>query len=431
MLPILPMAFLAPFVGLLAWTWISFMNPHLEAVGFLSSFPLLDILAAVTILAWIMAPDKKEFPKDPVIALLLIFIFWCCITTIFSQNIEMSFEKLVKIFKINLLVLMSVIIAPNRHRLFALLAVIAISIGYWSIWGGVGAIANLGRYIHTGPPGTMIGDRNDLSLAMAMTAPIMLFLATQMPYRWLRWAGYLAATLTILSILGTQSRGGLICVVGMGGYLILRSRHRLKLALVSLVAGGLVFSVADQAWLDRMSTIENASADASALGRFQMWRYGMVIAQEFPATGGGFRLYHNGPLAANYLPEGVQLRASHSIYFEVLGEHGYIGLALFLSMIAGAFLVCWRVGALAKTRSDLDWARRLAFALELSLIAYLLAGAFLEQSTFDLFYTLLGLVAILHAIVKKECAEQARSTPLMIDDLFEVFRKKTPAAVRA
>jgi probable O-glycosylation ligase (exosortase A-associated) len=418
MLPIIPMALIVPYVGILAWTWISIMNPHLLAVGYLSSFPLLDILGGLTIFAWLASNEQKKIPAEPIVWLILVYLLWVSITTIFAQDLELASGKLSKFSKIILLVIMTAIMTNTRERLLALVALLTVSVGFWSVWGGVGTIANLGRYVYSGPEGTMIGDRNHLALTMAMTAPLMMFIGTQMTNKWLRWAAYAGAALTILGVMGTQSRGGLVSLAAMALFLIIRSRHRFQMGIASAIIGVGAFAVADQAWVDRMVTIENYQEDASAAGRFQMWRYGMEIAKEFPLTGAGFRLYHNGELAAGRLPDGMPVRASHSIFFEVLGEHAYIGLFLFLTLAAAGFLTCWRIRSLVKQRPDLDWARKLALGLEVSLIAYLTGGAFLEVAIFDYYYTLLAVIAITHAQVKRELAKEPGTSPLILDNLF-------------
>ena len=82
----------------------------------------------------------------------------------------------------------------------------------------------------------------------------------------------------------------------------------------------------------------------------------------------------------------------HSIYFEVLGEHGWIGLTIFLSLGLTALLTCSRIVKLSRDRPDLKWASDLAKMMQVCLVGYAAAGTFLNLATFDLFYHILTII---------------------------------------
>lgn len=402
LLPMLPLAVVAPFAGVLVWVWISVMNPHVLVAGFLSGFPLLDFVAGATILGWLFSRERKAPPGEAVVVLLGMFFVWICITTLASQNIELSMsEKWPKIAKGMLFVYMMLCLTSTKERLIVMIAVLAMSLGYWSIWGGMGTIKSAGAFSMQGPQGTMLADRNHLAMGMALGAPLIFWLGTLIERWYLRWAVFAAGALSLLAVVGTQSRGGMVCLVAMATWLVVRSRRRFiygpLFALIASVGVGLLA----QAWRDRMASISAFSEDGSALGRLQMWRYALELAKEHPITGGGLAVYHNRPLAEALLPDGLYLRASHSIYFEVLGEQGYIGLFLYLSLMACGILTCWRIRSLTRNKPDLGWARNLAFGLEMSMVAFAVGGAFLEVAYIDVYFYLLALIAITHALVKQ------------------------------
>ncbi len=148
--------------------------------------------------------------------------------------------------------------------------------------------------------------------------------------------------------------------------------------------------------------------------------------------GGGFNVFYDPAYRAAYLPEGVQGRAAHSIYFEVLGEHGYVGLILFLLIGMTAFFTCSAIVDRCKVHDELRWARELAAMLQVSIVGYATAGAFLTIATFDLYYHLVAMTVILRVMVDRKLkalelegkVESPKHTPRR-------FRPKKPARANA
>jgi probable O-glycosylation ligase (exosortase A-associated) len=136
--------------------------------------------------------------------------------------------------------------------------------------------------------------------------------------------------------------------------------------------------VMPQKYMDRISTIGTASEDSSFQGRLDAWEVAWHTALDRP-MGAGFE----GPQQpANwdlYLP-GVHRRASHSIYFMVLGEHGFIGLTIYLAMIFAAWRNLVKTLKLTRDRPELLWAKDLAQALQVSVIGFLVGGAALPMA---------------------------------------------------
>ena len=84
---LIPFIFKRPWLGILLWSWIGYMNPHRLAWGFAFNFPFAMIVGVVTILAFMASKEKKEMVWTRETILLLIFIGWmhlraalCCQT---------------------------------------------------------------------------------------------------------------------------------------------------------------------------------------------------------------------------------------------------------------------------------------------------------------------------------------------------------------
>ena len=95
---------------------------------------------------------------------------------------------------------------------------------------------------------------------------------------------------------------------------------------------------------------------------------GINVAMARPITGGGIGTFKRTAYA-KFTPGVLPLEA-HSIYFQSLGDQGFIGFGLFLLVFALAYNSLARVRRKARRAPELKWAFDLATCLQLSLIAY-------------------------------------------------------------
>jgi probable O-glycosylation ligase (exosortase A-associated) len=170
---------------------------------------------------------------------------------------------------------------------------------------------------------------------------------------------------------------------------------------------GAALYVAPAAWFERMDTIDHYQQDVSAEGRIDAWKFAYRLALDHPILGGGQLVGLDAPLWYHYVPHAVSNRAAHSIYFEVLGETGFVGLAIYLVLLLSSLLAARNVIRLTRDRPDLAWARSLAAMLQVSIIGYAVTGAFLSLGFFDLYYALVALVAVTQLVVRREIAKTA------------------------
>jgi probable O-glycosylation ligase (exosortase A-associated) len=253
-----------------------------------------------------------------------------------------------------------------------------------------------GNYRLWGPPGSFIGDNNDLGLALLLTLPLVRYLQLEATRRWLRYGLLVLALCCIVAALGTHSRGALVGLVVTLVALLVKSRHRIRIALAAGLALAAAVQLMPAHWEARMESILAYQEDASVQARFDSWRYALDVARERPVLGGGFEIFRG-----NEASTGAGYRAAHSIYFEVLAEHGWVGLMIFLALLVGAYRAAGAVIRQAQEQPDLRWASDLARMAQVSLVAYATAGLFLNLATFDLFYHVLVIVVIVRVLTRE------------------------------
>jgi len=286
----------------------------------------------------------------------------------------------------------------ERWRIHAMVWVMVLSVGYFSVRGGIFTLVTGGGHIVLGPPNTTIEDRNHLAVAMLVVLPLMNYLRLHSAHKIVRTGMVVAMALTVFAAVGSQSRGAVISLVGGAAVMWYRSNAKMTFGLIVMLAGILVLAFMPESWLGRIQTINDYQSDSSAMGRVEIWAAAFKIAEARPLTGGGFRAPYMQYIVDLYSP-GVVARATHSIWFEVIGEHGFLAFAIWLCIILAGTYYAVRIPALAQNRSDLRWAYDLARMAQVSIVVYLLGGTFLSLSYWDLFWTLLVVLAATHAVV--------------------------------
>ncbi len=396
-----------PMWGVLGWVWMGVMNPHRLAYGFAREAPWSMVIALVLFTTLLIHRDKLvKFPVNAVTILLGIWIVWIGVSPLlfsFYPDKEMHFWS--RAFKVLLMVMVSMLVVKRRRDLDWLVLVLVISIGYYGIKGGVFTVLSGGSARVWGPEGSFIEDNNSLALATIMTVPLIRYLQLQATKRWQRWLAGGAMLLCMASAVGSQSRGAFLAIIAMSFFMWMKSRNKLPLAMVVLLALPLIFVFMPDSWSERMNTIKTYDQDASALGRINAWHMAWRLATDLFPFGGGFTVA--GPAVfARYAPDPSIPLTAHSIYFQALGEHGFFGLFVFI----GIFFTTWRLASAtiqaSKGLPELQWARDLAAMCQVGLIGYATGGAFLSLVYFDLPYYLVLIVVVLNRIVAAEITER-------------------------
>ncbi|HRO58328.1 MAG TPA: putative O-glycosylation ligase, exosortase A system-associated [Burkholderiaceae bacterium] len=396
-LGILPFALRHPSTGILLWTWISIMNPHKLAWGFAYNMPFAAMAAGVTFVAMFATKDKVQLGRDPIITAIVAFVAWMGLTTLLAFDRSGSWVQLVKVFKIQLMTLVAIAVLNEKHHLKAFVWVNALSLAFYGTKGGLFTLTTGGGERVWGPPGGFIEGNNELALALVMAIPLLYYLRLTSTQQWLRMALLGMMLLTGVSVLGTHSRGALLAIVAMVAFLWWKSPRKVITLVPISVLGLAMLAFMPENWVERMNTIQTYEQDGSAMGRINAWWTMFNLAND-RFFGGGFDVYT--PQIFNmYAPDPSVARAAHSIYFQVLGEHGWVGLLLFLSI----WIIGWRKASKIRALAKNDGANRdlylLAGMCQVSFIGYAVGGAFLSLAYFDLPYNILVMLIISHRLL--------------------------------
>ena len=395
-----------PYIGVYLWTWLGFMNPHRLTWGFAYYLPFAQVTAIVTLLALLVSKEPKRIPWTRETVTLLVFIVWMFFTTFFALYPEDAWTQWNKVWKIMFMVYLTLMLINTRQKLDWLVWIIVISLGFYGVKGGIFTIAHGGAYHVQGPAETFIGGNNEIALALIMTIPLMRYLQLSVQNVWINRGMILAMWLTAIAAIGSQSRGALVGIIAMLAFLWIKSRNRLFTFIAILMIAGAVISIMPQTWWDRMASIQDYEQDESAMNRINAWWTAFYIAQDH-VTGGGFETFKT-QIFQIYAPNPDEHPDVHSIYFEVMGEHGFIGFAIFMILALFTWNTGSRIKRRARQREETKWAADLASMVQVSLVGYASTGAFLGLAYFDYYYTLIAIIVICKTLSfnELECLEQ-------------------------
>ncbi len=381
-----------PWIGVIMWTWVSVMNPHTQGWGFIRSMPVAMMVGGGTLLGFLFTRDRRNAFIDPAVVCLALFMVWICIGWPMSYYPSESAEMLSRVLKIDLMVLISVALIIKREHINWFVWVVVFSIGFYGVKGGAFTIATGGGYRVWGPGG-FIGGNNEVALAIILVIPFMYYVyQTVDPKRkWLRRGLLAGMPLCAAAAVGSHSRGALLAIAAMAAFLWWRSQKKLAVGIVLGVVGFLLIAFMPSNWTERMQTIETYDKDASAMGRINAWYMAWNLANDHLLTGGGFAIYE--PLIfEKYAPDPRDIHAAHSIYFQILGEHGWVGLFLWLAI----WWFTWRAAAWLRANGKAEdgtlWCSQLGSMCQVSLVGYAVGGAFLSLAYFDLPYNVMVIV---------------------------------------
>lgn len=411
---LIPVCVFRPFVGVLAWSWVSYFNPHEFTWGFARTLPVAEVVALATILGLLLT-RKRKFPAwSRETALLIMLWVWFGFTTLncryfspeFADHAAAAVTKYTTVCKILFMTFVSLALVIDEKRLRWWYLVTAGSFALFAFKSTLFGIVTAGHFRVYGPPNSMIADNNDFGLAMNMALPMFWCLARTESSRKLRLAFRAAFVCGIVAVVLSYSRGALLGLAVVLVALSWRSRRRLLAFAAIGAAGILLLALLPGQWTQRMETLRQgrAATDTSAESRIQSWTFATRLALAHPVLGGGFETFTPSLYERFYVVGGTGGGGigPHSIYFQALAEHGFPGLLLFLALGASCLWSCRKLRSRFRRSGQFPALADYAVMSQVSLLAFLISGAFLGRAYFDLYYQIVATVIVLKYLARRQ-----------------------------
>lgn len=432
-----------PFIAVGMWIWTAMFFPNAWLHGMASGFRYNLLFTGIAILGYLMLKDKPKVSFGAIGAFVLLFFLWTTVSTVFTSGVpDVAWEMWIRFFKVILLFVFVLLVLDKKLHFDFFLWCVVMSIGFYAGLEALKYVASGGGHMIEGFYGHVLGDRNELALAFVMTLPVCAYLLGEYGKSAIvvRFGLLGLMGLIVTAIIGTQSRGGFVALLGLAGYFFLKSERKVVLALLAVVLVGVLSNVVSDEWTNRMDTIGEAGEDASFMGRVVAWKLSFILAMNNPFFGGGFKTLEYYPMwltlsqeffsypffyTGDALPDTTRGHAAHSVYFQVLGEHGFGGLAVYVAMLVVSFRAAHRVAVKARKHAETAWIASLGTMLQLVIFAFALGGAALSFAYFELLFAMCGITQVLHsrvlpaalaAIGQDGAAKRAAPTPAAVSE---------------
>ncbi len=407
-----------PFIWVLAYLYVDIVAPQKISYFLLASIPLSLIVFVAAFGGWLVADDKAGSRFTLRQGLLAVLLAYCAVSTQFADFPVEAAEKWGWVWKALVFAIFLPLTLRTRLRIEAAVLFMVLAAGSIVITGGIKTAFSGGGYnsLHFFvQDNTGLYEGSIISCVAVAIIPLIFWLArhgTIFPRDW-RVKGF-ALALAFAGLLipvGTQARTGLLCIALLGVLSLRTVRNRFvyvgAMALVALVAVPFL----PQSFTSRMQTIENHQADRSASTRLAVWAWTLDYVKDHP-LGGGFDSFRSNNLVietrdaetsgnttaveTNTITD--KGRAFHSSYFEMLGEQGWPGLALWLWLQVSGLWQMERLrlrwnkrAAVPGAGPESRWQAPLASALQQAQLVYLLGSAFVGIAFQPFILMLIGL----------------------------------------
>lgn len=412
-----------PFLWVLLYVYIDILAPQRIGYSIITDIPVSLIAFGAAFGGWILL-DRKEGARFTIRqALMLLFLGWCWFTLQGSAFPESANLKWDWVWKALLFAIFLPLTVTTRLRLEALaltvmltVSCIVISTGMKTVMGG-GGYGSIRFFVDNN---SGIYESSTLAaVAIGMIPMIVWFMRYGTIFR-PHWSVTVFGVALIFSSLlipiGTEARTGLLCIAALGVLLLRFTEKRLVFVFAAGMLGVMALPFLPQSYYDRMATIAEPGGDQSASTRLAVWQWTIEYANRNP-LGGGFDSYRansftytmpvkeetDNTVTIQYQEVTDEARAFHSSVFEVLGEQGYPGLIIWLSIhLLGVWQMEWVYRRWrGKTDETEAWIAPMASALQMATLIYFVGALFQGIAYQPAFLMIVGLQIGLHTYVKR------------------------------
>ncbi|MEQ6334325.1 putative O-glycosylation ligase, exosortase A system-associated [Sphingobium sp. MK2] len=392
------MGFKRPFLLVAVYAYIDIVSPQRLSYFLLNSIPISFIAFGAMVGAWLVMDDKKDCRFSARQGLMLVLLAWCGYTTMTADFPVEALTKWNWVWKAIIAGVFLPLVLRTRLRIEAMTVFMILCASTIIINGGLKTALSGGGY---GVLNLMVDNNSGLyegsiiSCVAISLIPLILWLAkhgTIFPPDWkVKAFCYCLCFACLLMPIGTEARTGLICIVVLAGLMLIRSPRRFVYGPLMLFAALVSIPFLPTSFTQRMQTIENHQGDESASTRVAVWMWTLDYVKDHPG-GGGFDNYLQNSftyVARSVVTDsgGSRLetrivtdkgRAYHSAYFELLGEQGYFGFAVWALIHLICFIRTESIRRFYRKRDGPQeaWISPFALALQQGHIIYMIGSLF-------------------------------------------------------
>ncbi|MBA4043174.1 MAG: putative O-glycosylation ligase, exosortase A system-associated [Erythrobacter sp.] len=425
-----------PFLWVMLYVYIDILAPQRIGYTIITTLPLSLIAFAAAFGGWI-ALDRKTGARFTLRqGLMLALLVYCWWSTGHADFAEEALTKWDWVWKALLFAIFLPLTLTTRARIEGLALVLLLSVativigtGMKTILGG-GGYQNLKFFVNDN---SGIYESSTLAtVAIGLVPLLWWFVRHGTIYRphWTVTAFAVALTFACFLVpIGTEARTGLLCIAALGVLMLRYTKRRILFIAGAGVLGMTALPFLPQSYYDRMATIAQPDGDESASTRVAVWQWTLDYVAEKPLGGGfdayrGNRFEYSMPVrtvdgnttSVEYKDVVDEGRAYHSSIFEMLGEQGWPGLIMWLTL---HLLGLWQMERLQRRWRDREdeaerWIAPLAAALQMGAVIYLVGATFQGIAYQPVMLMLVGLQIGLYSYCKRidsARAVLAHSTP--------------------
>lgn len=408
-----------PFLWVLLYVYIDILAPQRIGFTLITTIPVSLIAFAAAFGGW-LALDRKEGARftlrQGLMLALLVYCWWTTGHADFPVEAQTKWDW---VWKALLFAIFLPLTLTTRARIEGLALVLLLSVativigtGMKTILGG-GGYQNLKFFVNDN---SGIYESSTLAtVAIGLIPMLWWFVRHGTIFRphWTVTVFAVALTFACLLVpIGTEARTGLLCIAALAGLMLRYTKRRFLFVAGAAVLGLTALPFLPQSYYNRMSTIAQPGGDESASTRVAVWEWTLNYVAEKP-FGGGFDAYRSNRFAyvmpvkqtagntttVTYQAVEDKGRAFHSSVFEMLGEQGWPGLIMWLSL---HFVGLWQMERLQRRwKKEEDeatrWIAPLAAALQMGAIIYLVGALFQGIAYQPVMLMLVGLQIGLHS----------------------------------
>ena len=394
------------FIAITFYLMLEYVKPE-QAYPIFGILPFLR-LAWMTALVALFADKLAKLPRSPFNYLLPLFLLHCLISSLLAYRPDYSFSKFSIIGLWVLMYLLICTIVTTERRLFLFFVAYLLSnlkmsqFGFFTwmkrgfgfaSWGLTGA----GWFHNSGELGL------EMAMFFAYTVCLALFLR-QYWSGWRKWLMYFMPFSAAACVVASSSRGAIVGSIAVLFYLSLFSKKKIRAWVSSVLAITVAYYVMPPQFIARFHT---AGEDATSLSRIFYWAKAKEMMRTHPYFGVGY--YNWVPYYTDHYFDPTlywRVEEAHNTFWQMGAELGYIGLGLFILMVAISFLMNMKSERMCR-RPGFEFLRAVSLGMNAAGIGLLVSSMFLTSFFMPNYWIHFALTTVLRNAINRRIAAEA------------------------